>query len=226
LCCELYACIAWAVAVAEEDLTARARIRDAALEQFAELGYERTTIRGIAAAAGVSLGLVRHHFGAKQALRDAVDQHVLAEIRQRNDEIRRESETGRFSPAAVDAGGIRPFQRYIARALLDGSTLLAALFDEIVGLTEDWIAAADKHTSHPPYADRRSRAAVFTAMVLGVPLLREHLTRVLGVDPLSPAGERRLSLALLDLYSRTMITRELADAARAALPHPHPGSSP
>jgi TetR/AcrR family transcriptional regulator, regulator of cefoperazone and chloramphenicol sensitivity len=214
------------VAVAEEDLTARARIRDAALEQFAEFGYERTTIRGVAAAAGVSLGLVRHHYGSKQALRDAVDHHVLAEIRRVNDEIRRESETGTLSAAAVTPAGIQPFQRYIARALLDGSTLLAALFDEIVELTEDWLEAADKHDpQHPPHTDRRSRAAVFTAMVLGVPLLRGHLARALGVDPLSPAGERRLSLALLDIYSHTIITPELAAAARAALHHPHPGSS-
>ncbi|MGA8112556.1 MAG: TetR family transcriptional regulator, partial [Actinocatenispora sp.] len=35
-----------------EDLTARARIRDAAMRQFGELGFERATIRGIAEAAG------------------------------------------------------------------------------------------------------------------------------------------------------------------------------
>ena len=39
---------------APDDLTARARIRQAALSQFAEHGFERTTIRGIAAEAGVS----------------------------------------------------------------------------------------------------------------------------------------------------------------------------
>ncbi len=44
------------------DLTARARIREAALRHFAEEGYERATIRAIAATAGVSPGLVRHHF--------------------------------------------------------------------------------------------------------------------------------------------------------------------
>jgi TetR/AcrR family transcriptional regulator, regulator of cefoperazone and chloramphenicol sensitivity len=63
---------------AADDLTARARIRDAALRQFAEQGFERSTIRGIAATAGVSPGLVRHHFGSKEALRDAVDEHVLS----------------------------------------------------------------------------------------------------------------------------------------------------
>ena len=54
-----------------EDLTARARIRDAALLHFGEQGFDRATIREIARTAGVSSGLVRHHFGSKQALREA-----------------------------------------------------------------------------------------------------------------------------------------------------------
>ena len=40
-----------------EDLTARARIRDAALRLFAERGTDGATIRDIAKAAGVSGGL-------------------------------------------------------------------------------------------------------------------------------------------------------------------------
>jgi hypothetical protein len=36
------------------DLTARARIRDAALRLFGEQGFDQATIRGIAEAAGVS----------------------------------------------------------------------------------------------------------------------------------------------------------------------------
>src|SRR6266545_3920627 len=60
-----------------EDLTARARIRDAALRLFAERGVDGATIRDIAKAAGVSAGLVRHHFGSKEALRDACDSYAL-----------------------------------------------------------------------------------------------------------------------------------------------------
>jgi AcrR family transcriptional regulator len=35
---------------------------------FAERGYERTTIRAVAAAAGVDAGLVMHYFGSKERL--------------------------------------------------------------------------------------------------------------------------------------------------------------
>ena len=65
-----------------EDLTARARIRDAAIELFAERGIGSATIRDIAQAAGVSSGLVRHHFGSKDGLRRACDEYAMAEGRQ------------------------------------------------------------------------------------------------------------------------------------------------
>src|SRR5437868_1276310 len=64
-------------APASEDLTARSRIRDAALLQFAQHGVKGATFRGIAEAAGVSVGLVQHHFGSKDALRQACDAYVL-----------------------------------------------------------------------------------------------------------------------------------------------------
>ena len=62
------------------DLTARARIRDAALRLFAERGVEGATIREIAEAAGVSGGLVRHHFGSKDDLRAACDAFALDQV--------------------------------------------------------------------------------------------------------------------------------------------------
>ena len=46
----------------------RDAIAAAARTQFAELGYDRTTFRGIAAAAGVDAALVVHFFGSKDAL--------------------------------------------------------------------------------------------------------------------------------------------------------------
>jgi AcrR family transcriptional regulator len=209
-----------------EDLTARARIRQAALAQFAEHGFERTTIRGIAAAAGVSPGLVRHHFGSKQALRDAVDAHVLQEIRRISDEIMEDGERGNLAPSAASRQAMRPFQGYLVRALMDGSTTIAKMFDQMVDSGEQWFARADEDRADPPFADRRTRAAVFTAMALGVPLLHEHLSRVLGVDTFSRDGDRRVALALLDIYSHALMSPELAATARAGLDGPPDGSSP
>ncbi len=46
----------------------RVQILSAARELFAALGYDRTTIRGVAEAAGVDSRLVTHYFGSKQRL--------------------------------------------------------------------------------------------------------------------------------------------------------------
>jgi AcrR family transcriptional regulator len=202
---------------AQEDLTARARIRQAALEQFAEHGFERTTIRAIATAAGVSLGLVRHHFGSKQALRDAADAYVVQEIHRLNEEFIENSTEGDLGRSAYSQAALRPFQGYLVRSLMDGSPTLARLFDEIIASAEQWYALADKDRPQPSFSDVRTRAAVFTAMVFGVPLLRDQLSRVLGVDTFSPDGNRRVALALLDIYSTAMISPELAATARAGL---------
>lgn len=44
---------------------ARTRILEAARTQFAERGYDKTSVRGIAKAAGVDSALVHHYFGTK-----------------------------------------------------------------------------------------------------------------------------------------------------------------
>ena len=48
--------------VGDEDRTGRARVRDAALAEFAERGLAGASVRSVAARAGVSPGLVQHHF--------------------------------------------------------------------------------------------------------------------------------------------------------------------
>jgi AcrR family transcriptional regulator len=52
--------------------TTREAILLAAREQFAQLGYPGTTLRGIARQAGVDTRLVTHYFGSKQSLFVAV----------------------------------------------------------------------------------------------------------------------------------------------------------
>ena len=53
---------------AEQRRRTEARILDAATQLFLTAGYERTTIRAVASAAGVDAGLVMHYFGSKQEL--------------------------------------------------------------------------------------------------------------------------------------------------------------
>jgi AcrR family transcriptional regulator len=50
------------------DSGTREAIAEAARRGFAELGYDRTTIRGVAEEAGIDPALVMHYFGSKQKL--------------------------------------------------------------------------------------------------------------------------------------------------------------
>ncbi|UIX31844.1 TetR/AcrR family transcriptional regulator [Streptomyces sp. GQFP] len=50
---------------------ARDRILTAAREEFSERGYDKTSVRGIAKAAGVDSALVHHYFGTKEQVFEA-----------------------------------------------------------------------------------------------------------------------------------------------------------
>src|SRR5690625_6558390 len=59
------------------DLTAKARIRQIALELFATNGADATSMRAISSRAGVTVGLITHHFGTKAGLIQAVEDDLL-----------------------------------------------------------------------------------------------------------------------------------------------------
>lgn len=68
------------VAPASLDLTGKARIRQAALQLFANKGYAQASLRRIAQRANVSLALIGHHFGSKVLLREAVDRWIVRRL--------------------------------------------------------------------------------------------------------------------------------------------------
>ena len=201
--------------VAFEDLTARARIREAALEHFARDGYDRATIRAIAKTAGVSPGLLRHHYGSKEALREACDRYVFEMLHRVNAELLADP-----SVTAQTQQTSKPFGRYVARSLADGSPTVGPIFDELVTMTEAWLARADDSRTDTPTVDRRVRAALVTAMKIGIPLLHEHVSRALGTDMFGPEGDRLIALASLDIYSHALIVEDVATSAAAGYEEP------
>src|SRR5215472_9057112 len=123
-----------------DDRTARAVIRDEALRLFAERGPDAVTVRQIAAAAGVSPGLVVHHFGGKDGLREAVDAHVLRLFAAMLGEL-----TGGAAPDLYGSGAAgslaeavvrhmppgSPVPAYLRRLLLDGGQAGRDLFRQL-----------------------------------------------------------------------------------------------
>ena len=194
-----------------DDLTARARIRDAAMAVFAERGVAGSTIRGIADRAGVSPALVQHHFGTKDGLRAACDAHVLDYLR---GETKAGLDDGRIGEAAYVAevyASAPPLMRYLARALVDGSPAAAEVFDEMVGLTEAHLA------DRPGQSDPHTRAVVYTAMKLGVTVLHEHVSRALGEDVFGSAAAPRVGRATLDVTAPDLMPAGLAERVRTGL---------
>ncbi len=196
-----------------EDLTARARIRDAALRHFGEQGFDGATTRAIAETAGVSPGLLRHHFGSKQALREACDAHLVKLISRINEQAA--AGMNGVNHVAASMAALGPYQRYLARALTEGRA--EPVFDAMVQMSEQWLAGLDERRSDPPLADRKARATVGTAMALAVAILQEHVSRGLGADVSGQEGSHLLALTLLDLYSHPWLSPEEAAAYRDAL---------
>jgi AcrR family transcriptional regulator len=209
---------------AEEDLTARARIRDAAIACFAAAGVAATSVRTVAAAAGVSPGLVIHHFGSKDGLRVACDQHIVRVI----DELKTQSnEQGLgMDPLALlrewDTGP--PILRYLARTLVDGSPHVSELLDALVadGVTRMREAVAKGLIR--PYPDEPARAAVIAAWSLGALVLHEHLARLLGEDVTGPmSAAPRFVGAHVDIMGHGLMTEPMYELLSQGFP---PTSTP
>lgn len=99
----------------------RRRILDAAARCYASTGFSKTTVEQIASAAGVSKAIVYHHFGAKEAILEALLERML------EDWARVSNLEGYL---AAGSGVLDAFERSL-RASLDfarKSPLLRALF--------------------------------------------------------------------------------------------------
>ena len=199
---------------APEDLTAKARLRDAALRLVAERGIEATSVRDIANAAGVSGGLVRHHFGSKEALRDACDAYALAQlVRLKEQAMNGGQAVGpEFLPATQPV-----LLGYFVRSMLDGSPSSQEMFSQMVGLAEDWLAANHRDG----IADRHAYGAVLVATELGAWMLRDQLSAALGRDVLEPEGQLRMARAKVEFYSTPLLSPDVAATALATIDRLH-----
>ncbi len=165
-----------------DDRTTAARIRDTAIECFAAAGVAATSIRTIAAKAEVSPALVIHHFGSKEELRVACDQHVAAILRELKSEAMASGTN--FDPlnALRQQSVGPPAGRYLARTLVDASPHVAELVDEIVEDAVAYMELGVQTGMITPTRYPRQRAAILTIWALGGLVLHEHLERLVGID--------------------------------------------
>ena len=173
------------------------RILAAAVAEFAEHGFTKTTVRSIATTAGVSPGSVIHHFGSKEDLRSACDDYVferIPESKAQNAEYRTMAVQMMFDDpelsTAVD---------YLVKSLLDPSEHGQRYFDHYVDLVESYITAGFAGYTFRQSQDTRGQAATIAVMALAPSMLDKRLQANLGTTD-TTGTMTRLAPHLLDLY--------------------------
>jgi TetR/AcrR family transcriptional regulator, regulator of cefoperazone and chloramphenicol sensitivity len=185
------------------DRSAAPAIRDAATALFAARGFDAVTVREIAAAAGVSAALVIHHFGSKEGLRRAIDEHVARWVDQMLAQLA--TAPGDASTLAELMAGWLESEpatgSYLRRLLVDGGPAGAALFTRLLLATREGVGALEAAGVVRPSADALARDVVLLCNDLAAVVLRPLAADALGVDPLGRDGLARWSAVVVDLYT-------------------------
>ena len=140
-----------------DDLTTTARIRDAAIQQFGEHGFS-TGVRAIATTAGVSAGLVIHHFGSKDGLRKACDEYIAEQIRSAKSETIQSSDPATWFAQMAEIEDYAPMMAYLVRSMQSGSDLATALWHKMLENTEEYLEAGVQAGTVKPSRDPKARA--------------------------------------------------------------------
>jgi AcrR family transcriptional regulator len=195
------------VRTAVDDLTARARIRDAAIDAFAATGFD-ATVRQIASRAGVSAGLITHHFGSKDALRAECDAEVLARI------LALKVETIRMSPSEAIGriAGLDEFGStfgYTLRSVREGGEVGRAFLQGMIDDAREYVGASVAAGMVKPSADEEARLELLVTQSIGGMLLQLTLNGETDFSDGAALIKRvsdRSALVQLELYTQGLVT--------------------
>ncbi|MDY3677712.1 MAG: TetR family transcriptional regulator [Actinomyces urogenitalis] len=189
------------------EASAADRIRDAAINQFAQHGFAHTTVRAVATAAGVSPALVIHHFGSKDGLRQACDEYVLDAV------MRLEHDHAAQGPFAVAQMLSDPTHRvqveYLVRSMRDPSDVGQRFFDYYVDTIERTLREGFAGYRFRVGEDARAQAVALAMIALAPALLEPRAHSALGTTDM-PSLLARLAPSLYDFYRHGVIAAEPA----------------
>jgi AcrR family transcriptional regulator len=140
-----------------DDRTAAARIRDAAIDQFGRHGFD-VSVRAIAEAAGVSPALVIHHFGSKDNLRKACDDHIAEEIRSGKSAAIRSNDPATWFAQIAELESYAPIMAYLVRSMQSGSDLAKMLWQKMIDDTRWYLDEGERAGTVKPSRDPKARA--------------------------------------------------------------------
>lgn len=172
-------------------------------------------MRGVAAGAGVSLGLVQHHFATKAGLTKAVDDYVVdllvTTLSRPLSEPAVDSVTEIGSRVTYLFSTYPDMAAYVGRALADGSAVGARIFDTLlaVGIAR-WQQRIERGEVRPD-VDITWAAINGLVLALGAVSLKPHLDRHLAEPLTSPAQLERWQRATDSLLREGLFRRPPAE---------------
>lgn len=189
-----------------DDLTAVARIRDAAIEQVGQHGFS-VGLRAIAQAAGVSAALVIHHFGSKENLLRACDDHIAEQVREAKTESLRAADPSTWLRQVAEIESFAPMVAYLVRSMQSGGELAKTFWQRMINNAEEYLEEGVRAGTLKPSRDPKARAK-FLGMVGGGSLLlylqmHDNPTDLRAV--LRDYGEEMM-LPALEVYSNGLMT--------------------
>jgi AcrR family transcriptional regulator len=195
-----------------EQAGGKLRLIKVAMRMFADKGYDGITVRDISAAAEVSVGLINHHFGSKEGLREAVDKYFIEQF----EEVLFEERPVPASEAEGLAQSVEFTENwinrhiddwdltkaYMRRALLEGSDWGAGLFERFYNVVRTSVDRMDADGKIRPDVDRLWLPLLVMYLELGTLLLEPYVERVLGKSGFDRELWRRRHRAYIDLMYR------------------------
>jgi AcrR family transcriptional regulator len=176
---------------------------------FAERGVAGTSVRDIAEAAGVTAGLITHHFGSKERLKGVVDQLMVevftAPLTASSD--RSSPNTEGVAEALAHTMAAHPDLRaYLRRSFLENDPASDAVFDRFVGLLRERLG--EMQAAGMLRADLDLDWAPLQVLFLhfGPLLLGPAVERILNIDSYADDVIRRRSRAHLELLNRGFLS--------------------
>ncbi|MCZ4515245.1 TetR family transcriptional regulator [Streptomyces sp. ActVer] len=167
---------------------ARDRILAAAREEFSERGYEKTSVRGIAKAAGVDAALVHHYFGTKEQVFEASIEVAFGPLL---------SAPGSIAEGPLDGVGERLARFFFGvwenpatrKALL--AIVRSAVNNEVAAAVFRRLVSAQllrRVAAQLDAPDAELRAELAAAQLVGIAMLRY----VIKVEPLASANPEQI----------------------------------
>ena len=199
------------------DLTAAARIRDAAIGQFGQQGFG-VGLRAIAEAAGVSAGLVIHHFGSKEGLRKACDDYIADEIRTTKSEALKSNDPATWFAQMAEIESYAPLMAYLVRSMQSGGELANMLWHRMIDNAQEYLEDGVRAGTIKPSRDPRARARYLGITGGGGFLLylQMHETPT-DIRAVLRDYARDMVLPALEIYTEgLMVDRTMYDAFLAA----------